>query len=34
MLEFLIIPATMFLVACIGYIYTIIIYSKDDKNGK
>jgi hypothetical protein len=28
------IPVIMFLVACIGYVYTIIIYFNDDKNGK
>ena len=31
MLKFLIVPAIMFAVACIGYIYTVIIHFNDNK---
>jgi len=34
MYGFLVMPAIMFLVACIGYVYNIIIHFNDNKNGK
>ena len=34
MIDFLIPLAIMFMVTCIGYVYTIIIHFKDNKNAK